>query len=472
MVNYQQERLDTVFSALSDPTRRAILSRVTRGEATVSEVAEPFETSLPAISKHLKVLEEAGLIARRREGRTHYLRLVAVMYLRQSADAASRQYAHREAVHYLRRALAALERISEQERAEHELSILMSLGVNLQLTLGFASPEVAEIHARAYAVCSTRCGTDSADLRTRFEVLWGIWLFHKVRSDLGMSAQMVDRLLEMAKAANDSALLLQAHQAMCVTHLCLGHPAVTVDHMQQAAAIYDPELHAVNTERFGQDPGVATLAFGAVALLLMGREEEALEASQRALELARDSHQPSTLALAMHFAAMLHQFRGDAGVTEHWAQNSVELSSSEGFSFWLAGGTVLRGWAWVARCAGRGAGEEVMAEAGVAEIRRGLEAWLATGSKTYQTYYLGLLADAHLRLGRPGEALAVLDEAIEAAKTLPEGLYEAELHRLKGAAMLRLSNKSASRESIEHATRIALEQRADLFESRAKQDLR
>jgi tetratricopeptide (TPR) repeat protein len=218
---------------------------------------------------------------------------------------------------------------------------------------------------------------------------------------------------------------------MCVTYLCLGKPAVTVDHMRQAEKIYDPEIHAINTERFGQDPGVATLAFGAVALQLMGQEDEALQTSRRALDLARQSNQPSTLALALHFAAMLHQLRGDAAATEQWAQSSVELSSSEGFSFWLAGGTILRGWAWVARCAGRGAGEAVMAEAGVAEIRRGLEAWLATGSRTYQTYYLGLLADALLRLKRPQEARPALDEALAAAKALPEGLYEEELHRLR-----------------------------------------
>jgi DNA-binding winged helix-turn-helix (wHTH) protein/tetratricopeptide (TPR) repeat protein len=414
--------------------------------------------------------EEAAALAMHFESGRDWAR--AVNYLRQAADAAGRQYAHREAVHYLRRALAALERISEQERAEHELSVLMSLGVNLQLTSGFASPEVAEIHARAYAMCSSRGGAEAADLRTRFEVLWGIWLFHKVRSDLQVAASMVDRLLEMARAANDSAMLLQAHQAMCVTHLCLGHPAVTVDHMQQAAVIYDPDVHAVNTERFGQDPGVASLAFGAVALMLMGREQEALEASQRALELAEESHQPSTLALAMHFAAMLHQIRGDAAATEHWAQNSVELSTNEGFSFWLAGGTVLRGWAWVARCAGRGEGEAVIAEVGIGEIRRGLRGWLATGSRTYQTYYLGLLADAFLRMNRPAEALAALDEAITAAKSLPEGLYEAELHRLKGTALLRTNNQSEVRECFEQAARIAKKQRADLFEVRSKQDLR
>jgi DNA-binding transcriptional ArsR family regulator len=59
----QSDRLDLVFSALADPTRRAILARLATGEASVQELAEPFEMSQPAISKHLKVLERAGLIS-------------------------------------------------------------------------------------------------------------------------------------------------------------------------------------------------------------------------------------------------------------------------------------------------------------------------------------------------------------------------------------------------------------------------
>src|SRR5450432_3002138 len=61
------DRLDHTFAALADPTRRAILARLASGEATVTELARPFEISLPAISRHLKVLERAGLIARGRE---------------------------------------------------------------------------------------------------------------------------------------------------------------------------------------------------------------------------------------------------------------------------------------------------------------------------------------------------------------------------------------------------------------------
>ena len=67
--------LDTTFAALADPTRRAIIARLAKGEATVMELTEPFEMSQPAISKHLKVLERAGLIVRGREGQTRPCRL-------------------------------------------------------------------------------------------------------------------------------------------------------------------------------------------------------------------------------------------------------------------------------------------------------------------------------------------------------------------------------------------------------------
>src|ERR1700684_3922894 len=68
--------LDDAFAALADPTRRAILARLAKGEATVNELAEPFEMTQPAISQHLKVLEDAGLIVRRVEGTKRPRRLV------------------------------------------------------------------------------------------------------------------------------------------------------------------------------------------------------------------------------------------------------------------------------------------------------------------------------------------------------------------------------------------------------------
>ena len=69
------DNLSLIFAALADPTRRAILARLASGEMTVTELAEPFDMSLPAISKHLKVLERAGLIERRREAQWRLARL-------------------------------------------------------------------------------------------------------------------------------------------------------------------------------------------------------------------------------------------------------------------------------------------------------------------------------------------------------------------------------------------------------------
>jgi DNA-binding transcriptional ArsR family regulator len=71
------DRLDRTFAALADPTRRAILARLAAGEASVTELAQPFEMSLPAVSKHLKVLERAGLITRGRERQWRPARLEA-----------------------------------------------------------------------------------------------------------------------------------------------------------------------------------------------------------------------------------------------------------------------------------------------------------------------------------------------------------------------------------------------------------
>jgi DNA-binding transcriptional ArsR family regulator len=71
------DRLSGTFSALADPTRRAILARLVSGEASVTELAQPFEMSMPAISKHLKVLERAGLIARAKEAQWRPCRLEA-----------------------------------------------------------------------------------------------------------------------------------------------------------------------------------------------------------------------------------------------------------------------------------------------------------------------------------------------------------------------------------------------------------
>jgi DNA-binding transcriptional ArsR family regulator len=77
MVKYSAKSLNRTFAALADPTRRRILAHLARGDRRVTDLARPYAMSLPAVSKHLRVLEKAGLIRRRRYGRTHQLKLEA-----------------------------------------------------------------------------------------------------------------------------------------------------------------------------------------------------------------------------------------------------------------------------------------------------------------------------------------------------------------------------------------------------------
>jgi DNA-binding transcriptional ArsR family regulator len=77
MVKYSARTLDRTFAALADPTRRRIIAHLTRGDRRVTDLARPHTMSLPAVSKHLRVLESAGLLRRRRQGRVHEIQLDA-----------------------------------------------------------------------------------------------------------------------------------------------------------------------------------------------------------------------------------------------------------------------------------------------------------------------------------------------------------------------------------------------------------
>src|SRR5881275_53454 len=77
MVKYSSKTLDRTFAALADPTRRRILAHLARGDRRVTDLARPHDMSLPAVSKHLRVLENAGLLRRRRYGRVHEMQLNA-----------------------------------------------------------------------------------------------------------------------------------------------------------------------------------------------------------------------------------------------------------------------------------------------------------------------------------------------------------------------------------------------------------
>jgi predicted ATPase len=378
--------------------------------------------------------------------------LAAADYFRLAAENAARLYAYREAVGLARRGLEALRALPDgPARAQRELGLQLTLGVQLQVTQGYAAPEGERAYARARALC-----LQLNDTGRLFPALWGLWLYHKVRSELPKARELAGQLFALAEQVRDPAQLLQSHQALAVTSLCLGDLAASRDHMERGTALYDPERHRGHTFLYGQDPGVACLAIGAVALWLLGYPAQAVRRSRQAIELARELSQPNSLALALHFAAMLHQYRREAAVAREMAEAALAIATEQGFSFWSAGGTVLRGWALAAQ--GQG---------GTAQLRQGLDAWRATGSDTYRTYYLALLAEALHKEGRTEEALAVLAEAQSLVRTTEEHFQEAELCRLEGEFLLASADGGGVETCFRRALAVARRQSARSLELRA-----
>jgi predicted ATPase len=327
----------------------------------------------------------------------------------------------------------------------------------LQVRAGFGAPEVYAVYARARELCDRAAGEQPL-----FAVLWGLWLFHKVRSELGRARAMADELRALAARLAQPALELQAQQALAVTALCRGEPASTVRHMEQAAALYDPQRHRGHSSQFGQDPGVACKSFGSVALWLLGHSDEAARLSAETVRLARELGQPSSLALALFFAAVVHQCRGSGPRALVNAEACRFAAAEHGFSFWLAGATVLSGWALSA------SGDDAE---GVARLRRGLADWSATGSVTYQTYFMGLLAEVLLRRQEVEEARHVLTEALALSRRTGERLYEAELHRLDGELLRMTGFPREAAENFRRALDVARSQGAQSFELRAAASL-
>jgi adenylate cyclase len=393
------------------PTRRAAL-----GVSLAQTLKGHHGQGSSAIAAQLACLYEVG----RDFGRAAWQFGVA-------ARNAARVFAHREAIVLARRGLRLLDAMPDTPaRSALELPLQTTLGLQLQVTEGYAAPAAKEAYSRARELYPQASQSGSL-----FTVLWGLWLFSKVRSELLTAQEMADELLALARRDNDPDLTLQSHQALGMTAFCRGEPAAAVRHVEQAAVLYDPNRHRTHAFLFGQDPAVISKGFGAVSLWLLGYPEQAERQSDAAVHMSRGLS-PTSQAVALHFAAMLHQLRRDDSRTCECAEAAGAIAAEHGLLFWLAASSVMSGWA-LATTGG--------ADEGISRLRQGLHDWQATGSGTYQTYALGLLAELLGRQGRAEEAGRVLEEALALARQTGEGLYEAELYRLRGEVLLHGTDK-------------------------------
>jgi TOMM system kinase/cyclase fusion protein len=434
---------DTAYQSLLKSTRQQYHQRI--AQVLEARFAELVETQPELLAHHYT---EAGLIEQ------------AVGYWHKAGQKASERSAHVEAINHLTRGLEVLTMLPDTpERAHQELDVQTTLGLALMATKGWAAPEAGKAYARAYALCR-----QLGEIPQLFAVLKGLRVFYHLRGEFQTARELGEQCLSLAQRQHDPALLLEAHRALAPTLYCLGELASARAHLEEGMALYDPQQHRAHAFLYGEDPGVGCRSYAAWVLWELGHPDQALQQSHEALTRARELAHPHSLAYALFYGAVLHQFRREGQAAHERAETLMVLSAEQGFALWGARGTILRGWT----LALQGQGVE-----GIAQMRTGLAGYTTTGATLLQPYWLALLAEAYGIAGRTEEGLRALAGALAAVHRTGERFYEAELYRLKGELLLTRSadDQAAATTCFQHALAVARRQQAKSLELRAAMSL-
>ncbi|HEX2524261.1 MAG TPA: hypothetical protein VHP35_19285, partial [Terriglobia bacterium] len=193
-------------------------------------------------------------------------------------------------------------------------------------------------------------------------------------------------------------------------------------------------------------------------LWLLGYPDQALQRSNEALALAQKLSQPSSLCFALYFSAWVEQHRGERQAAQEHIEQTIALATEQGFTRWLAQGSILQGWLLV---------EEGKGREGILQMRTG-------GVQARErSHYAALLAEAHRKERQVTEGLTLVTGALEQTDIIGEGYYEAELHRVKGELLLAQSAADEQRAEacFQNALKVARGQSAKSLELRAAMSL-
>ena len=384
----------------------------------------------------------------------------AVDYLHRAGQQAVERSAYAEAVNHLTTALDLLTTLPEtRERGQQELVVQMTLGMALGATRGYATPEVEQLYTRARELCE-RVGEPPQ----LFRVLWGLWHVHGQQREYQTQRALGEQLLSLAQRLDDPDLLLEAHHALWATLFQGGELTAARPHLEQGMRLYEPQRHRAHAALYsGHDSGVCCRMHAAQSLWLLGYPDQAVASIESALALAQQLAHPLSLTLALYWAAMLHQLRREAPLTQARAEAAMTIATDQELSASLARATPLRGWALAT------SGHE---EDGIAQIRQGLAASQAMGAMLDRPYHLALLAEASAQVGQTAEGLEALAETLATLAQSRARWWEAELYRLRGALLLHAGAQPGEAEACFHqALAVARRQQAKSLELRAVMSL-
>jgi len=346
----------------------------------------------------------------------------ALPYWQQAGERAIQRSAYVEAINHLTKGLEVLNALPDApQHANQELTLQLALRDALVVVNGYTAPQVEKTVLRTRELCQQLGETPQL-----FPVLFRLWVFYINRGEFQTTRELAEQMMRLAQSMQDQYRLSLAHMALGWTSYWIGELASARLHVEQAITLYDPQTHprpTVNTA----DPRVDCLSCLAWTLWCLGYPDQALKRSQEALTLAADLSHSFSLAYALGLSAWFHSARREGQLARERAEAVITLSTEQGFPYWLAYGTIVRGGTLA---------EQGQVEEGIAQMQQGLVTFRAIGTETERSGHFPGLVEAYRKAGQTEEGLTLLVAALAFVDKAGERISKAELYRLKGELLL------------------------------------
>jgi DNA-binding winged helix-turn-helix (wHTH) protein/tetratricopeptide (TPR) repeat protein len=389
------------------------------GEALESSSGDRLVEIAPELSVHF---EQSGDHAR------------AIKYLRLCITLAQQRFAHQEAVAHGTKALGLLGRVSESPlRDRLELEVRLLLGVSLNVTRSYGSPEVRENFDRAGKLCA-----DSGDARQLFEIVHAVWYAQMAASELDGARGSLDELTRIAERHPAAEFRLRAELARGRTEFWMGNFGAAAKLLTHFLEEFAKQPIASRAEMYGVEPAVAGFMQGGLALWFLGRPDRARALARRGLAYAEENRNPFSLASALVHAMILELLCRDATAAAALAPRAAEVSAANSIAQFRAFSRFFRGAALA---------EQGDVGAGLSEMVPGLAEHRSLIGPHVTGLMLGFIATAHGRARQWDEGLRRVEEGITLTETTSECMYASGLWRVKGELLLGKSRESVGKKA-------------------------
>ena len=378
----------------------------------------------------------------------------AIAYWHKAGAVAASKSANTEAIDQFGKGLALVEALSDaRERAERELQLHMALGPAVFATKLHGHPDIGKTYARAWELCR-----QLGDHSRGFTALRGLMLHHQNLLDMGKAQHFAEEALRVAERLDDAARVVGAHVALGAVLYTQGKLELALAQYQRGLELFDPNMHFPDWP--GSHPGVLCQFFPMLISWMLGYPDRPLETLRAATGTAETLGHPFTLAQTLSYAARLHIFRREPSAAADYAGRALQICDEHRIAQWRA--SALAEWGWALAAAGE-------SEEGLAQIAQAVEGY---GLGSHQHMLLALQADTQLAIGDPEAALASVVAGLNAVEKTGGAPLEAELHRLKGEALLAGAGTAGEAETaIEQSIAAARRQNAKSWELRGAMSL-